>query len=55
VVRTYKPRQPVARACAVCGKIVQARPNRRYCSAACKHRAYRNRKDAGPKIKKPGG
>jgi len=37
----YRPRAP--HACIICGTVRIARPEARYCSAACRQRAYRAR------------
>ena len=39
-------RQQVTRACVVCGQPTTGTKKRRYCSAACRQRAYEQRKDA---------
>ncbi len=42
----YKTRPPIRAACAVCGAAFTGTPRRRYCSRACKMRAYRGRHNA---------
>jgi hypothetical protein len=39
-------RKKVELACPQCGKAVRGNKTRRYCSLACRQRAYRERRDA---------
>lgn len=41
--RTGRLRTPVTKPCAECGGLVTGRADQRYCSAACRQRAYRVR------------
>ena len=44
---TYIEIDVTFRLCLSCGKVCQGRKDKRYCSNACKQRAYRNRRRHG--------